>query len=94
MRKPKEPHRFYKSTQWQVAREIKIRVANGKCERCGGLGQEVHHIVRLNVNTVNVTSISLNQDNLELLCKECHNKKHKRFSKETVFDQEGNLISR
>jgi 5-methylcytosine-specific restriction endonuclease McrA len=94
MRKPKELHRFYKSTQWQVAREIKIRDANGKCERCGALGEEVHHIIKLTVQNVIDPTISLNQDNLEFLCKKCHNAEHKRFSKEIEFDEDGNFIQR
>ena len=94
MRKPKELHRFYKSAQWQVAREIKIREVNGKCERCGALGEEVHHIKRITVQNITDPMISLNQDNLEFLCKKCHNVEHKRFSKEKAFDEEGNLIQR
>jgi len=94
MRKPKELHRFYKSISWQVARELKIRKANGKCERCGALGEDVHHKTRLTVQNVMDTSISLNQENLELLCKKCHNAEHNRFTKEKEFDEEGNLIHR
>ena len=94
MRKPKEIHRFYKSVAWQVAREIKIRNSNGKCERCGALGEEVHHKIRLTVLNVTNPEISLNQENLELLCKKCHNEEHKRFSKSQQFDEDGNLISR
>jgi len=94
MRKPKELHRFYKSVAWQVAREIKIREANGNCERCGALGEEVHHKIRLTVLNVTTAEISLNQENLELLCKKCHNAEHKRFSKQQQFDEDGNLITR
>ena len=94
MRKPKELHRFYKSAAWKLAREIKIRDVNGKCERCGGLGEEVHHIKRLTVHNVTDSNISLNQENLELLCKKCHNIEHNRFSKSQQFDEDGNLISR
>jgi 5-methylcytosine-specific restriction endonuclease McrA len=36
--------------------------------------------------------ITLNQKNLILLCKECHNLEHERFQKECVFDSDGNLI--
>ena len=40
------------------------------------------------------SSISLDQENLELLCKECHNKEHGRFKKQKIqFDIEGNFIS-
>lgn len=92
MRKPKILHNFYKSVAWQVAREIKIRDVNGKCERCGEIGDEVHHKTKLTVHNVKNHNISLNQENLELLCKKCHNKEHKRFSKSQQFDEDGNLI--
>jgi 5-methylcytosine-specific restriction endonuclease McrA len=94
MRKPKVLHNFYKSLAWQIARTVKIEATQGKCERCGGVGEEVHHKIRLTVDNVNDTNISLNQDNLEFLCKKCHNAEHKRFSKEREFDEEGNLIHR
>ncbi len=92
MKKPKELHRFYKSAAWKLAREIKIRKVNGKCERCNALGEEVHHIIKLTVQNVINPMVSVNQDNLELLCKKCHNAEHKRFFKEIEFDEEGNLI--
>lgn len=66
---------------------------NGLCERCGQIGIEVHHILKLTINNFNDSSVSLNQDNLELLCRDCHNKEHKRFSKEVRFDKDGNLIN-
>jgi len=92
MRKPKILHNFYKSIPWKVAREIKIREAEGWCERCGALGEEVHHKERLTVLNVMDTNISLNQENLELLCKKCHNKEHKRFTIPQQFDKDGNLL--
>ena len=66
---------------------------NGLCERCGAIGIEVHHKDRLSIDNVTDTSISLNQDNLELLCRDCHNKEHKRFSKDKIFDKDGNIIN-
>lgn len=93
MAKEKAIHNFYKSNAWQLARAIKINEVNGKCERCGGVGEEVHHKVRLTPSNVSDTSISLNQENIELLCKECHNKEHERFNKkEVLFDKDGNFI--
>ena len=92
MSKPKELHRFYKSKAWLVARNIKTNATQGKCERCDAIGEEVHHIVKLTVQNVIDPTISLNQDNLEFLCKKCHNAEHNRFSKEKEFDEEGNLI--
>ena len=92
MKKPKVLHNFYKSNAWLAARELKIMSVNGLCERCGAIGIEVHHKERLTVGNVNDSSVSLNLENLELLCRECHNKEHKRFSKEKEFDDDGNFI--
>lgn len=93
MKKPKALHNFYKSNEWQLARQFKITQVDGKCERCGKIGQEVHHIKRLNISNIKDVSVSLDQKNLELLCKDCHNKEHKRFSTRQYFDSDGNLIS-
>lgn len=93
MKKPKVLHNFYKSPAWLSARELKIMSVNGLCERCGQVGIEVHHKERLTVENVNDSSVSLNQDNLELLCRECHNQEHERFSNKVRFDKDGNLIN-
>ncbi len=92
MAKPKILHNFYKSVAWKTARNIKINNVNGKCERCGAIGEDVHHKIRLTVLNVHEANISVKQDNLELLCKECHNKEHGRFNKEKqIFDFNGNF---
>ena len=93
MKKPKVLHNFYKSPAWLAARELKIMSVNGLCERCGQIGIEVHHKVRLTIENVNDSSVSLNQDNLELLCRECHNQEHERFSNKVRFDKDGNLLN-
>lgn len=92
MKKPKVLHNFYKSPTWLAARELKIMSVNGLCERCGQIGIEVHHKERLSVNNVYDSVISLNQDNLELLCRDCHNREHGRFSSKVRFDKDGNLV--
>ncbi len=94
MKKLKEIHNFYKSDAWQQARQLKIVSQNGLCERCKKVGQEVHHKKHINIDNYKDAAISLNQSNLELLCKDCHNKEHTRFSKvaNQKFDEDGNLI--
>lgn len=93
MAEPKALHNFYKSPAWQLARNIKINESKGKCECCGGIGEEVHRIVRLTLSNLADTGISLDLKNLELLCKNCHNKEHGRFKKkENLFDKDGNLV--
>ena len=93
MRKPKSLHNFYKSLAWQIARTVKIEATQGKCERCGGIGEEVHHKIPLTIDNVDDALISLNQENLEHLCRECHNNEHGRFQKKhNPFDKDGNFI--
>jgi len=94
MKKPKALHNFYKSDTWKLARELKFRQNNGRCERCGGVGQEVHHKVRLNIDNVSDVGVSINPANLELLCKDCHNKEHNRFKSSDIFDVHGDFVKK
>jgi len=85
-------NRFYRSAAWQQARLLKITSANGRCEKCGGVGEEVHHVVHVTPSNVEDLNVALNQDNLILLCKECHNKEHERFRKnKQKFDGDGQI---
>ena len=72
---------FYGSKQWQAIRTAYKKSKQGLCERCLAKGlivpaDEVHHKVRLTNDNINDASISLNYDNLEALCTECHDKEH------------------
>lgn len=85
-------NRFYRSSAWLTARQQKITACNGKCEKCGSIGEEVHHKIPLTANNIHDVNITLNPDNLICLCKECHNKEHNRFKKNgLIFDSDGNL---
>ena len=85
-------NRFYRSSAWLLARQQKIAACNGRCEKCGAIGEEVHHKIALTPSNITDTNITLNPDNLIYLCKECHNKEHDRFKKKaSQFDSEGNL---
>ena len=83
---------FYCSSEWQVARAEKIASVNGRCEKCDGIGEEVHHIIELTPENINNPEITLEKNNLILLCKDCHNKEHKRFLVKQKFDEDGQLI--
>ena len=95
-RKPLAIERFYKSDEWKIARAIKIASTGGRCEKCGVIGTEVHHIIHLSPDNINDPSITVNQDNLMLLCNDCHNKEHGRFcdKKDYRFDSDGNMVSK
>ena len=57
----------------------------------------VHHKIHLDFINVHDDSIALNEDNLEGLCIDCHNKEHftTNILKEgLMFDDNGNLVER
>ena len=90
---------FYKSKIWQDCRNAYAGKRGHLCERClshGILshGEIVHHKIELTPDNINDPSVSLNWDNLELLCRQCHaaahddRLKHRRF----VIGPDGEII--
>ena len=72
---------FYRSKAWLQCRDGYIKSVNGLCERCLSKGETtpgkiVHHKVHITPNNVNDPNITLNWDNLEYLCQDCHNQEH------------------
>ena len=88
--------KFYKGKAWQEVRNAYYISKHGICERCGKPGDIVHHKIYLNPSNINNPEISLNFDNLELLCIDCHNKEHSAklpVVDGLAFDENGDLIS-
>ena len=88
---------LYSSLAWHKCRDSFYISRNGLCERCGEAGLIVHHKVWLTPSNINDPSITLNWDNLELLCNECHSKEHlgsEATTEEVMFDSNGNLIKK
>ena len=72
---------FYRSTEWERCRTAYLQKVGYFCERCKARGiyepaRIVHHKTYLNEANYKDPSISLNFDNLEALCQDCHNKEH------------------
>ena len=68
---------FYKSTKWLRCRNAyiqhRIMVDGGLCEECHNKpGYIVHHKEMLTANNILNPEISLNNSNLEYVCKDCH----------------------
>lgn len=55
-------------------------------------GYIVDHITPINAINYNNPWITLNHDNLQYLCLECHNSKTFGAASRTKFDGEGNVI--
>ena len=72
---------FYKSQQWKHCRAYIIKRDKGLCQDCLSKGrltpaEEVHHITPLTPENIIDPSITLNEENLISLCRECHKARH------------------
>ena len=73
---------FYSSKAWQSCRNEYIKQQHYLCENCmrQGIyrpGEIVHHKIEIDPITIEQPEIALNFDNLELLCRQCHDRVHK-----------------
>lgn len=75
--------KFYHSKEWKRIREIVFQRDNGLCQKClkekdeEVPGDEVHHLIWLRPTNINNPNITMNMDNLVLLCRDCHMQIHK-----------------
>jgi len=87
---------FYHSKLWRQARQQKLHKDMYTCHDCGGTAREVHHIIPLADDNIENYEISLNQDNLMSLCKECHSKRTAGNTGDLpagyVFDEDGQAV--
>lgn len=103
---------FYHSTIWRKQSKLYALSKYCICEKCGRpvyvdgitpyqpkdkrLKYVVHHKIHLNESNYNDYNISLNWDNLQLLCIDCHNQEHSNAitRNDVMFDEQGNLVER
>lgn len=95
--------RFYKTKQWKQTRAAYITYKHGICERCTNSkhkdksgfspGKYVHHKIYITTKNIHDADITLNFNNLELLCYQCHQAEHFPKTIEYEFDENGDLIS-
>lgn len=73
--------RFYNSKEWRMLSARYAQDKGYKCESkdCNKIATEVHH--KIPIQTPKGWELRLDYDNLELVCKDCHNKRHNRFQK-------------
>ena len=81
---PLDPiHAFYcRKDYLDLAQACKIK-SGGVCAKCGGVCDiselRPHHKVELTLDNIDDVNVTLNPDNIEVLCHDCHNAAHKRF---------------
>lgn len=90
--------RFYKSRPWQDTSRAYAKSVGGLCESCmrQGVykaGELVHHKIHITPENINDPNITLNWNNLELLCRECHAAQHDKRKRRYRIDELGRVIT-
>lgn len=93
---------FYSTDEWKDFRKNIITERGNKCTECGkdiliDKQLHVHHIKELTQDNVNDYMVSMNPDNVRIVCHECHNKIHERFgygygNRKRKFDRDVYII--
>ena len=85
---------FYLSAAWENTRAAYLMSQDYICERCGEPAKVAHHKRYITRGNINDTSITLNWDNLEALCQDCHNKEHHKHTPKLRygFDADGRIL--
>lgn len=90
--------KFYESTQWINTRNYIMSKYHCQCQICHERPAEiVHHIIWLNPSNINNPNITLKEDNLIPVCRECHALIHEGVRAtidELKFNECGELIRR
>lgn len=88
---------FYKSQAWKDTRAAYAKSKGYLCEVClaKGIyraGEIVHHKIILNTENISDPAISLNFDNLQLVCRDCHARLHDNKQRRYKLDELGRVI--
>lgn len=88
---------FYKSRRWQKTRAAYLRSVGGLCERCLKKGLYhpaviVHHKVYLTAENINTPEIALSWNNLEAVCRDCHEEEHSGQDRRYKVLEDGTVI--
>ena len=102
MNRSPEIESFYTSLIWRKCRKAFVESKGNLCERCLKRGViepgskdrplEVHHKVPLTPENIKNPDIALGWDNLELLCKTCHDEERERKAKRWRIGPDGHVI--
>lgn len=90
-------NKFYHTKAWFRMRYYIRLKYKGICQRCGKNGTHVHHIKLVTEANVNDPNVTLNEENLTLLCHDCHNFIHmdsKYMRDDVTFNDAGEVVKR
>jgi len=84
---------FYGSHRWTKCRNAYFVAVYGLCEKCGAPGEIVHHKEPICLNDLkhNIDKV-FGWDNLELVCRQCHELAHSKRIDGLTFDDNGDIV--
>lgn len=90
---------FYKSKAWKTCRAAYAQSVGGLCEECLKAGRYipgeiVHHKIELTPDNIDRPEVTLDWNNLELLCRECHAEMHGARQTRYKVDEYGRVTVR
>ncbi|GHU96340.1 hypothetical protein FACS1894208_10780 [Clostridia bacterium] len=87
---------FYHSTAWKRLSRAFLSSKNYMCEVCGNPADLAHHVKHITPSNIGNPTITLNADNLQAVCINCHNTIHYGAGGAVLrgleFDENGDLI--
>jgi 5-methylcytosine-specific restriction endonuclease McrA len=87
--------KFYTGKAWRDTQAAYMVSQQYVCERCGNMARVVHHKNYITPQNIHDPAITLDWENLEALCMDCHNAEHGSApvcAKGLRFDRNGNLV--
>jgi len=89
---------FYSSKAWQHTRTAYAKSKGNLCEVCLSKGlikpcEIVHHKIELNPDNINDPNVTLNWNNLQAVCRDCHASIHDRRKRRYKIDDLGRVIT-
>lgn len=70
---------FYASKAWRTTRTAYMHHVHWSCERCTAPAALVHHRIYLTPANINNYEVSLSWNNLEAVCRVCHENEHEEI---------------
>lgn len=90
---------FYSSKAWQRTRKAYAKSKRNLCELCLEKGlykpcEIVHHKIELTPDNVSNPEVTLDWNNLQCVCRDCHASIHDRRQRRYVIDDLGRVITK
>lgn len=89
--------KLYNSQAWKRLRSSIIAARGSRCQMCGRLMLDdsqlvAHHVVELTPDNVDNPRIALNPDNIQIICKDCHDVVHHRYKAKGTYDKKVYIV--